>query len=105
MSKTIMNLKYKNSKVSFKDISIEFDKDGIATIDDKYADIIVSLPGYSMVSKGKSVESEKSNEKTKSENFEDMTVKQLLRYANSNKIDLKGTTKKEEIIKILLDAE
>ena len=99
MSKAIVNLKYKNSKVSFKDTVIEFDKDGFAVIDDKYADSIISLDGYSLAS---SKNSEKTSEKVKSEEdkFDSMTVKQLLRYASNNNIDLKGATNKEEILKV-----
>lgn len=98
MSKAIVNLKYRNSKISFKDTVIEFDKDGFAVIDDKYADSIISLDGYSLAGNKNSEKTEKAD--SEKNEFENMTVKQLLRYASNNNIDLKGATKKEEIIKV-----
>lgn len=129
----IKNIKLKNRNLATTKGNVEFDKDGIAEVNEEIAKMLTSIGGYTLIDgklaaeapkkadkedvvKESSAEEEKQQEEqnTESEDTSEesvadiiapMNVPQLRKYAKDNGIDLGSATKKDEITEIILAAQ
>lgn len=113
-------MKLKNIKLISKTITtakgnIAFDKEGIAEVSDELGNGLLGLEGYEVVesvkeapknanvenSSDKEEKSQETQNTTSDEDLESKNVIQLRKIAKDKNIDLKGASKKEEILAIL----
>lgn len=106
----IKNYKRANRTVFVRGNLVEFDVNGVAEIEDeKLFNVLKTVPEYTPVVKApittddKDKDEDTNNTEIKSEKQElnNMSIRQLEKYAKDNNIDLGKATKKSDIIKVI----
>lgn len=110
----IKNYKRANRTISIRDNLVKFDSNGVAEIEDeKLFNVLKTVPEYTPVvkapittddkDKDKDEDEDTNNTEIKSEKQElnDMSIKQLEKFAKDKNIDLGKATKKSDIIEVI----
>lgn len=105
MSKFIKNIRFKNHSVSYRGNQLNFNENSVAEIADEHADSIIELNGYVLVNEDGSEYVEENNDDNTGDDINAMTVKQLIRYAAKESIDLGSATKREDILNVITQAK
>jgi hypothetical protein len=106
MSKFVKNIRFKNHEVTYRGNQLHFNENSIAEIQEEHADTIVELNGYILVNEdGSEYVEDTTDDNSNSEDINSMTVKQLIRYAAKENIDLGSASKREDILNVILQAK
>ena len=120
----LKNIRLANSNLVTAFGKFHFSEDGTVEVDEAVAEKLATLNGYSSVDKDEKDDKEDKKDddgkvgnddgnpddgnpddgekEVTREELEPLTVKQLEKYAKENEIDLKGATKKADIISAIL---
>ena len=114
----IKNFRIRGKRIATSTGEIQFDENGIAEVDEEFALLLAELKGYEVIEEQADEENsnltdgqpnteeneladEQPNEESNSKIFDSMTIEQLRQYAKDNNIDLKGASKKSDILSII----
>jgi hypothetical protein len=113
----IQNVKLANETISCYLGDLKFDAEGIVEINNDELDLtgLLGLKGYSLIKEAQTTRVPQipplgDNDTTevltpRKTELEELTIRQLVKYAEEHRIILEGVSKKADIIQAILDSE